>query len=542
MRLYRKRVILFVCCLLVAAQARAQTVQSSIDETDIGPKPVDYGPGPGLPANGPAAAEQIPIGGTPEMVPPAVAGANVTGVFGPPLTWPIIPMHAVLLSDGRVLTYGSDTLGWQGAELVYDVWNPTDPVSPHLVLPNTTGTDIFCGAQSLLLGSGNALMAGGDMTLGAVRNFSNDRTTIFDAKNNGLIGTRPSMLYKRWYPTMVPLPNSEKLILGGREDKGTPVFTPEVYNEVSGWRTLYNATSAEAFSDPEKQWYYPRAYQLPNDPGGVFFLAHGGENYRIAPGGDGAITKYAEVAPIGDFRKPSLMYAPGKLLSVRKYQKAIAVDINGPQPVITPLPPVPSLRFWSNTTLLPNGKVLLSGGSAVANQLQGIAYDTQIWDPATGGWSPGASAGKPRLYHSIALLLPDGTVLTGGGGSPGPIKELNAEIYYPPYLFDAAGQPAPRPLLLAAPEALTMSLEPQFSAIVASGNQISRVTLVHNGSVTHSTDVEQRFQELSFTQSGQTLLINSPTNPNYIVPGYYMLFVFNYQGVPSQAKIVKIRG
>jgi hypothetical protein len=235
------------------------------------------------------------------------------------------------------------------------------------------------------------------------------------------------------------------------------------------------------------------------------------------------------------------MFAPGKLLSVRKQQVAVIIDINGPEPVVTPVPNVNKLRFWSTATVLANGKVFLNGGSEVANQLIGVAMDTQIWDPATGTWTTGASATKPRLYHSTSMLLPDATVLTGGGGSPGPIKELNAEIYYPPYLYDPNGLPAPRPVLLSAPAVINGALEPQFLATVASGNQISRVTLVHTGSSTHSTDVEQRFQDLGFVQDGQTLLINTPTNPNYTLAGYYMLFVFNSQGVPSEAKILKIR-
>ena len=90
----------------------------------------------------------------------------------------------------------------------------------------------------------------------------------------------------------------------------------------------------------------------------------------------------------------------------------------------------------------------MTGGSAVFNQLTGVAYAATIWDPATGQWTPGANAVKPRLYHSIALLLPDGSVLTGAGGGPGPVKNLNTEIYYPPYLFDASGQPAARPSIV----------------------------------------------------------------------------------------------
>ena len=103
------------------------------------------------------------------------------------------------------------------------------------------------------------------------------------------------------------------------------------------------------------------------------------------------------------------------------------------------------------------------------------------------------------------------------------------------------GSPAARPVLLSAPGVINGALEPQFVATMADGNPVSRVTLVHTGSATHSMDVEQRFQDLSFVQSGQTLVINTPTNPNYTVAGYYMLFVFNPQGVPSEAKIMKIR-
>jgi YD repeat-containing protein len=138
-------------------------------------------------------------------------------------------------------------------------------------------------------------------------------------------------------------------------------------------------------------------------------------------------------------------------------------------------------------------------------------------------------------------LLPDGSVLTGGGGAPGPVKNLNAEIYYPPYLYDGSGQPAARPSLVTAPRLLQLHLNQQFTATVGSGAPISRVTLLREGSVTHSFDPGQRFLQLGFTQAGQTLTITLPgIDPNVVVPGYYMLFVFNQAGVPSVAKIVRV--
>jgi hypothetical protein len=141
------------------------------------------------------------------------------------------------------------------------------------------------------------------------------------------------------------------------------------------------------------------------------------------------------------------------------------------------------------------------------------------------------------------MLLPDGSVLTTGGGAPGPVKNLNAEIYYPGYLYDAAGQPAARPSLVSAPALLQLHLNQQFAATMGSADPISRVTFVRTGSVTHSFNPDQRFLDLSFTQAGQTLTITLPTtDPNVVLPGYHMLFVFNQAGVPSIAATVLVLG
>ena len=68
-------------------------------------------------------------------------------------------------------------------------------------------------------------------------------------------------------------------------------------------------------------------------------------------------------------------------------------------------------RMWVSGTILPDGKVLATGGSAKANELTGVNNAAEIWNPATGKWTLGASGSRARLYHSGALLLPDGTVL-----------------------------------------------------------------------------------------------------------------------------------
>jgi hypothetical protein len=137
-------------------------------------------------------------------------------------------------------------------------------------------------------------------------------------------------------------------------------------------------------------------------------------------------------------------------------------------------------------------------------------------------------------------LLPDGSVLTGAGGAPGPVKNLNMELYYPGYLFDAFGQPAVRPSIVNSDTLLYVNQ--QFAVTVGSADPISRVTLVRTGSATHAFNSDQRFVELGFIQSGQSLAVQLPANVNVLVPGYYMLFVFNPAGVPSVARIVHVLG
>jgi hypothetical protein len=479
---------LAVLVIAFAPNAGAQTSDDVVvPKEDDRPAPVDWGYGPGvLPNNDMRAVQEMMA--APAAAPVGGADAQTKGVFGPKVPWPLIGLHAVLLPDGRVMTFGTNEQGKQGGQYVYEVWNPKQGtgMAAHTVLPNTTSTDIFCAGQSVIPGSGDVLIVGGDLTINGQRNFSNNRTTIFRPTTNTITSTVP-MRYARWYPTVIALPSGEMLVLGGREDKApSPVVTPEVFRQNVGWRTLWGATSDAAFGTIRANWYYPEAFVAPN--GRVFVLGHDGKMFYLDPAGQGTITQLAQKTLAGTNALPSVMFASGRILSVRGNKKVVAGDLNGPQPTVTPTADIDQVRIWSTATLLADGKVLVTGGSAVANKLTGVAYAATIWNPATGQWTPGASAVTPRLYHSIALLLPDGSVLTAAGGAPGPVKNLNAEIYYPPYLFGAGGQPAARPSLATAPALLQLQVNQTFAVTMASSDPISRVTLLHSGAVTHTFD------------------------------------------------------
>ena len=503
--------------------------------------PVDYGFGPGNGMAHMGAARGTYVFGA---VPSGGFDAHVGGYFDPPESWPIIGLHQILLPDGRVLNYGTDEKGNQGASLYYDIWNPAlgTGQNAHQVLMNTTHTDIFCSNQTMLWNTGEVLITGGDLTLNGKRNYSNSDTTIFSPRSD-TIRSGNAMNYPRWYPSIVAMPGEVMLVMGGRTAPGTPAITPEVFNPQTGWRTLTGATSDQAFNQ-DSDWYYPRAFLKPD--GSVFLVDFAGRIWTITTAGSGTITQSQTTTLAGSPALPTVMYAPGMLLSLRlatsngqQVPATETIDISGSEPVITQTGSIGQLRQWSNATVLADGQVLINGGSTEANKLPGI-LGTQIWNPNTGAWTNGASATIARLYHSIALLLPDATVLTAAGGAPGPVRNLNAEIYYPPYLYrdDGSGKPAPRPTLVDAPRNALVGQT--IVATVPETDAISRVTLVRTGSVTHSVNNDQRFIDVPFTQNGSLIEARLPDNPNVLLPGYYMMFVFE-RYTPSVAKIMRIR-
>jgi hypothetical protein len=520
--------------------------------------PVDYGYGPGLGIGSPRP--NLVLGQTPAIPKAALAklavpngGDHYQGYFASPVPWPFIPIHMALLPDGRVMTFGRAANLSLEARFVYDIWDPKlgTGAGAHTLLPNTTpgNTDIFCGAASLLgsgfvdgtNGSGQLLIAGGASQLSPVNNtspVSNNNVTLFNPKDDTLTASG-TMVYARWYPSIMTLRNGDKLVLGGAYSESVLVPTPEVYNVKSGWRALPGISIGGGVLGYE-EWFYPKAYV--GGDGAVYLLRNDGGIFRLTTTGAGTMTDTgARMAP-GSHYYPTVMFAPFKVVSVRANRIVQLVDLSVNHPVVTTLPYIGQDRIWANGTLLADGGVLVSGGSGVNNELIDVDYQAEFLEVGLAGSSflPAASAAIPRLYHSATLLLPDGSVLTGGGGQDGPVDELNAEIYYPYYLYlnDGSGMPAPRPTIVSAPSTLRVS--ELFSMTVGSNDQISFITLIRMGFTTHTFNSEQRRIPVPFTQNGATISAGVINSPESTPPGYYMLFVFNKAGTPSVATTVSM--
>jgi len=491
------------------------------------------------------------------------AGSNRLGAWSSGLAeWPLIPIHAALLGDGRLLTYGTDGNGTQTGFFIYDVWDPQ--ADSHLTLPNQTATDLFCSAQIVLPQSGNVLVAGGDnWTQTMTTNTGNNHSNIFSPSDNSLTGSG-YMNRARWYASPITLPDGRIYIQGGKG--GMPNYPvsggedrPEVRDLDGGFHLLNSADTSGLFP------LYPRNWVAPN--GQVFGYADL-TMYYVDPnanGGNGSMTPAGTMPSDGPngWNSTDVMYAPGKILRcgggsttlpenqsshAQGKNAAAVIDITGATPSYKKMPSMPNYLIWANATVLADGNVVVTGGSAVDNQLTGVNTSALLWKAGTGGWTQGAQStsrtanGAPvaRLYHSVALLLPDGSVFSGGGGAPGPQTNLNAEIYYPPYFFTNSGTVASRPTITSSPG--PVSYDQTFTVGVKSAAGIQRVTFIKTASVTHSFNFEQRFMELTFTPIAGGLSVQAPSSMFLAPPGNYLLFVIDNQGVPSVAKIVRMGG
>lgn len=491
-----------------------------------------------------------------DPAPPALAATNAhqQGSYGPLEPWPTVATHAVLLPDSTIISwYSMDTIGIgrddnfnnQAAHnfTLVDIWNPNTNQHTNA---NNTSTDLFC-AGFTPTADGNVFVAGGN--LGSLDGYyypGSVHTNIFNSTSKTW-SRGPDMAEGRWYPTVVTLPNKEILIIGGWSNEQTTYnnYIPEIWNPATNTlRQLSNAsTQGRSF-----QHLYPWMHST--TPSGKVFYA-----------GPTATVGYLDTRGLGSWGPPvnrdgmgrlygsSVMYQPSRLLIMgggSNNNTAVTVNLAGGGIQVTPTGSMNSARTHLNATILPNGQVFINGGntSGINFDDSTSVYSGEIWNPSTGTWQLMASADKPRNYHSVALLLPDGRVWTAGGGGCGTcaVNQQSAQIFYPPYLFkkDGSGLLADRPRITSATS--TMSYNSPYTLLTdTDGLAITRVSLIPLGSVTHAFNMNQRYVTLPISsKTSGSISITSPTNSRIAPPGYYMLFVVNSSGVPSVARIVKV--
>lgn len=448
------------------------------------------------------------------------------GEWSPVQSWPYKAVHMHLLPTGKVMYYSS----YADADDP-QIW---DPATGSIVDADEAGYNIFCTGHSFLA-DGKLLVTGGH-----ILDFVGlPKTYTYDPFNDSW--TRlPDMNDGRWYPTNTTLANGDTLVVSGQIDTTEGMNPmPQVFQIASGtWRNLSNAMLVMP--------YYPYMFLAPN--GKVFNAGPDQTSRYLNTSGSGSWTS-VDSSNFGTRNwGTAVMYEPGKVLMVGGAHTAFygpasggelptetaeVIDLNAGTPTWQYVASMSRRRKHLNSTLLPDGKVLITGGSSGAEGTSEMSadptYEAEVWDPATNTWTTLASFSTYRGYHATALLLPDGRVISASGDYGGP----SYEIYSPYYLFRGA-----RPTITSVTS--TMNHNQSYFVQTPNATSITKVTLIRLASVTHGFNMNQRINQLSFSQTSGGINITTPSSTNICPPGHYMLFIVNGNGVPSVAKIVRV--
>jgi hypothetical protein len=489
-----------------------------------------------------------------------------------PFNSQVLAIHAALLHTGRVLffagsgnntvrvadpTFGNVDLGMYTSV----VWDPQAPDGQNFGHPPTIDRqdgrpfDFFCGGDTVLA-DGRILSAGGTQNYNAGNDLGQWEAAIFDPVTEQW-SKAPSMAHGRWYPQLLLFPDGHVLTVSGKNDTTgdlNPLF--EVYDPGQAQWLQHNLPQSPDFVGLP---LYAHLFLLAD--GRVFFsggrmdddlpqqaglmaFAPDHVDFQVVPANvDPALRNQSSSVLLPPAQDQRIMVIGGGPVDDQTSATGITeiVQLDQANPAYQLAMPLSLPRIHLNAVLLPDRTVFVSGG-AIIHEKAGVPpiarLQCEIYDPATGTWRPGAVASVIRMYHSVALLMPDGQVVTTSGNPPPygqrapwqppqPNEELRIEMYKPPYWFAAARPPIG-----------PVATEWQYGQPVDVGSpepdSILWAELIRSGVTTHAFDNSQRLVDLPITaRTAENLTVTAPATPMIAPPGWYMLFLVDQNQVPS---------
>ncbi len=442
-----------------------------------------------------------------------------------------IGVHAILFNTGKVLLFGG-YLDSSDNTLETDAYlfDPTTGTAKEVDPPHNT----FCAGE-VLLQDGTLLVVGGRLA-NTHPTPGTPYVLLFDPVSEQWL-PEPDTVLGRYYPTTTELPDGRVLVTTGNMTTGklnrtVEVFTPGVGGAQGSFQTVLDNVTLDL---------YPKQYVMPD--GSVLVIQHNLTSLLNTT--TWAWTKLPNLTvarknnpssillPAGPGQPQDKVLMAGGAQTQRGATTATTelFDDTDPTAGWTPMTSMPDPRTHMNVVYLPDGKVLGVGGNSF-DRFGQPQYAALMYDPVKDTWTEMASQALRRAYHSTALLLPDGRVLSAGDTGPGG-GGVRLEIYSPPYLF---GGPRPAITSLSAKQ-----LSYGASVKVRTDVQVSHYVLIHPTAVTHANDMSGRFVELAVSsRSGTASWLKAPANANLAQPGYYMLFAVDANGVPSVATWVHL--
>jgi hypothetical protein len=436
-----------------------------------------------------------------------------------------VGITAVLFHTGKVLLFGGKykSADKNTASYLYD---PVTKTGHEVPAPAT----VFCGSVTPL-SDGRLLSVGGVDT--KIPTGLRD-LWIFDPITEQWI-RQPDTPLGRYYPTSTRMPDGNVVIAAGTQlDGKTKNPTVELYTPPADGATM---GSLQVVGPAHATKFYPHHWVMPDgkllqlDGRNPWVLDPAGWLWSKLPllpkqtNGAGSASMLLPGTPAGSTR----VMAIGGLISGNAINKTEHFDYANSSAGWRLGNPMPTPRAHMNVVVVPDGSAFGIGGNSKALYEVG-QFQTMFYNPADDTWTDMAVQSPRRGYHSTAVLLPDGRIMSAGDTGPGGGRQL-IDYYSPPYLFKG-----PRPDITSAPSQVGFG---QTFDITTSGPAVARAVLMAPSATTHAVEMNARHVELAVTPTATGFTATAPV-ANVAPPGYYMLFVLTPDGIPSVAKWVHV--
>jgi galactose oxidase len=485
------------------------------------------------------------------------APAKGIGQWGPTLDFPIVPVAgAVEPTSGKVVVWSAyryDEFGGSpGGYTLTSEWDPKTGLMSQRTVSNTDH-DMFCPGISMD-GDGQIVVTGGNAA---------KRTTLYDSPSNSWI-KGPDMNIARGYQSSATTSNGRVFTIGGSWSGGVSKKNGEIYDPATkSWKMLPNADVTPMLT-ADKQglyradnhawlfgWKNNTVFQA--GPSTAMNWYYTSDNGDVKPAGSRKSSRGVDPdAMCGD----AVMFdaVKGKILTFGGSPSYQDEDATANAHIVTIGSPGDNAQvsFASNglyhartfhtSVVLPDGSVFITGG-----QSYGVPFadstpqlTPELYVPGKDQFFQQQPNSIVRVYHSISLLLPDATVLNGGGGLCGTCttNHFDAQIFTPAYLYDGNGNLAKRPSIQSV-SATTVKLGGTIT--IKTDSSVSGASLIRYGTATHTVNTDQRRIPLALNKKGANgYSFVVPSDAGVALPGYWMLFVMSQTGVPSVAKTVKV--
>ncbi|CAO2657437.1 Nn.00g035630.m01.CDS01 [Neocucurbitaria sp. VM-36] len=499
-------------------------------------------------------------------------------------------MHAGLMPNGKVvfLDKVENYTDLKLANGQYAYSSEYDPATQKLT-PLAYKTNAFCSG-GIFLADGRFASLGGNAPLDFIDptvgdGFKGIRFLKRSSTDNSLDGQAwdepgTQLDTARWYASVQIMPD-DKIFVASGSLNGLDPSKPENNNPTYEWLNADGtpqgkSTNMEILNKNQPYYMYPFIHLMKD--GNLFVqVAKSAEIFNAATGN--VVRQFADLP--GTYRTypntgGSVMMP---LSSANDWNPDIIICGGGPyQDITAPGDPscgrikpldanpewemdsMPEGRGMVEGTLLADGTIVWVNGAQEGAQGFGVAQDPALevllYDPTQAKgkrFTTGPKSTIARLYHSVALLLLDGTLLISGSNpveqpiltptAKDPyVTEFRNEIYTPPYLQGNPTRPSNVQISSKDLKANGSTFTIKFTA--PANSKAVKVSLYYGGFVTHSLHMGHRMAFLDTTgfkagSTAQTITVTMPPNKSIAPAGPYVVYVL-VDGVPAIGQFVKV--